>query len=340
MCGKIISGNYYVAADGNSYCESCWKSNYVCEVCGRLVKAAVKVDGHNICSSCYAKLDICSYCGKPLIGAYTQYQGLSLKICPDCEKSLSRCQVCGIPVKNPIRIGNTVLCERCAGKVDRCRSCGNPLLDEYSFFEGNKTLKFCLACTKKYPRCDNCGAPIGPNGTTLDDNRHICPDCSRVAYFQPGLVTPIKDRVFKYVKDVMGMKIKHDIAYSLEDRNFLNNKATDIHGDLNGLFYRKGDKYNIYILYGLREKDLIAVIAHEIAHAWQAENCSDNIALEDQEGFAQWVAYKALSYFSLGDFAGLMTEGDTVYATGLNKMLNIEKNGGASGVFSYMMNKK
>ena len=212
----------------------------------------------------------------------------------------------------------------------------NRLLQDYSFFEDDKTLKYCLSCTKRYPRCDDCGAPIGPDGTTLDDSRHLCPECRRIAYFEPGLVTPIKQKVFVFVTTAMGMPINHEIKFSLEDRNFLNKKATQIHGDLNGLFYRKGDDYNIYVLYGLREKDLITVIAHEMAHAWQAENCPDDIELEDQEGFAQWVAYKALNYYSLDNFSRLMVYGDTVYTKGLVKILEIEKKSGARGVFDYM----
>ncbi len=61
--------------------------------------------------------------------------------------------------------------------------------------------------------------------------------------------------------------------------------------DINGLFYRKNDDFNVYVLYGLRKKDLIWVLAHEITHAWQAENCSDRLTTEEREGFAQWVAY-------------------------------------------------
>lgn len=336
MCDRVISGTYYRAADNNIYCEKCWKSNHVCSMCGKLVKSIVTVDGHEICASCYAKIDVCDYCGKPLIGSYTQYAGLSLRICPECEKTLPRCQGCGIPVKSPVKSGSAILCERCAQKVVHCHSCGEPLLQDYGFFEGNKDLKYCLNCMKLYPRCDDCGAPIGRDGTTLDDGRHLCSDCRHAAYFDPALVTPIKERVFAFVRSSMGMPVTHDIDFSLRDRKYLNNKTSDIHGDLNGLFYRRGDDYYIYVLYGLREKDLICVIAHEITHAWEAENCSDDMELIDQEGFAQWVAYKALNYFSLADFANLMKEGDTVYSTGLVKMLELEKKSGASGVFYYM----
>jgi hypothetical protein len=153
-------------------------------------------------------------------------------------------------------------------------------------------------------------------------------------------VTPIKERVFSFVENNLGMEIKHNVSFSLQDRNYLNDKATQIHGDLNGLFYRKGDNFNVYVLYGLREKDLIAVIAHELAHAWQAENCNNKLELEDQEGFAQWTAYKTLEHFSYREFGELMVEGSTVYATGLVKMLSIEKERGAAGVFSYIKSRK
>jgi hypothetical protein len=129
------------------------------------------------------------------------------------------------------------------------------------------------------------------------------------------------------------MPIDHVVNFSLEDRNFLKKKANGIHGDLNGLFYQKGDKFYIYVLYGLREKDLISVLAHEIGHAWQAENGPQNASLEDQEGFAQWVAYKALIHFGYPEFAKLLEEGDSVYSKGLNKMLKLEINGGTPAVF-------
>ena len=342
LCGKEIAGTYYKSGDGKTYCEQCWRSNSVCSLCGRLTRSAVTVDGRKICPACYSELDVCSYCSKPLVGTYTQYPTLNIKICQQCEQTLSRCSNCGIPVKEPISFGNTILCERCIKKVERCTSCGEPLLQDYSFFEGNNTLKYCFACISKYPRCDNCGAPSGANGTALDDGRHLCPECRKVAIFDAGLIDPIRQKVAAFVSQNLGMNIKHDIKFLIKDRKFLQEKAADIdlHGDLNGLFYRKGNDYYIYILYGLREKDMISVIAHEIAHAWQAENSPDNMQLEDQEGFSQWVAFKALKHFALDDFAALMTEGDSVYARGLLKMLKLEKVRGSSGVFEYISRKK
>lgn len=267
------------------------------------------------------------------------YPRLGLKICAQCEREKPRCEKCGVPTNDPIEIGGVILCERCAPKVERCRSCGKPLLDDYTFFEGNKSFKYCSNCVVKYPRCDDCGAPIGPDGVTLDDGRHLCPDCRRVAYFQPGLVESIRQKVQPFVTGNMGMPVKHNLNFSLKGQDFLKQKAKDIHGDINGLFYRKGNEFDIYLLYGLREKDLISVIAHELSHAWQAENCPKDILLENQEGFAQWVAYKALKAFGHDDFANLMTEGDNIYARGLTRMLRLEANGGPKAVFDFIKKK-
>ncbi|HBZ00457.1 MAG TPA: hypothetical protein DEO84_03950 [candidate division Zixibacteria bacterium] len=333
LCGRDISGTYFKSTSGEVYCESCWKSHSVCSQCGKLVLSTIAVNGANLCRDCYARMERCSLCGEPLVGNYTQYLKLGLKVCSKCEREKPRCQKCSVPMNEAIKIGDIVLCQRCAEKTERCHCCGEPLLSNYTFFEGNQAAKYCDKCTARYPRCEDCGAPSGPYGTKLDDGRYLCPDCRRIAYFEPGMVTSIKQKVQSFINYNMGMTINHQFDFSLQGQDFIKRKAKDIHGDINGLFYRRGDDFSIYVLYGLREKDLIRVIAHEISHAWQAENCPKDMSLEDQEGFAQWVAYKALKYFNNDDFAALLTHGDDAYARGLSMMLDIESKGGPKAVF-------
>jgi len=158
--------------------------------------------------------------------------------------------------------------------------------------------------------------------------------------FDHALINPIRNKVVIFVSAIMNMPIKHEIEFGFKDKGFLKSKAKGIHGDLNGLFYRKGDDYYIYVLYGLREKDFISVFAHELSHAWQAENCPDDLLLEDQEGFCQWVAFKALIHFGYPEFAELLKEGDSVYSRGLKKMARLEAKSGATGVFKYMKGKE
>ena len=338
-CGNSITGAYYVSPDGGIYCESCWKGSAICAQCGKMTRSPVKAEGLDFCPECYAKLPRCSLCSRPLVGSFTRYSELGLQVCPICEKEKPRCQRCGLPMDKFIVLNDTKLCMNCASQVERCHSCGDPILGEYSYFEGNQAFKYCLSCVKNYPRCDNCGAPSGPDGTRLADGRHLCPECRRVALFDIGLVDPIKKRVMKFVTSNMNMAIMRPIDFSLRDKDFLQSKAKGIHGDLNGLFYRRGNDFHIYVLYGLREKDYVSVLAHEIGHAWQAENCSDDLPLEDLEGFAQWIAYKTLLNFGYRDFAELLKEGDSIYAKGLNNMLKIEKYRGAQAVFNHVREK-
>lgn len=335
LCAREISGVYYTTTDGRIYCDACWSANAICTMCGQLTKSVIKIDGRNFCSNCFTRLEKCSLCGKPLVGNYTQYPNLGLKVCPNCESETARCDKCGVPSKELIKSGRASVCPRCSRQTERCHSCGEALLSEYSFYEGNDAIKYCFDCAKRYPRCDDCGAPSGATGTELDDGRHLCPDCRRVAYFDAGLIGSVKKKVFALVSGTMGLAVERDVAFSIEDRKFLEKKANGIHGDLNGLFYRKGDNYYIYVIYGLREKDIIGVLAHEWAHAWQAENSAEDIPLELQEGFAQWVAYKVLVHFGHEDFARLMTEGDNMYARGLRKIFEIERQSGTVAVYKY-----
>ena len=252
--------------------------------------------------STYAALR-CSLCGKDIVGKYMAYPELGLNICEQCQNTKPHCEKCDIPVNKLIMVGGHGFCGRCAPTIEVCHSCGEAIMGEYTFFEGNESLKYCMKCTDKYPRCADCGAPSGPYGTRLDDGRYLCPDCRRIAIFEPGLITPIKQKIRAFLENNMGMPVNHDVTYSLENQIFMKQKSKGIQGDLNGLFYYKGDEYDIYIVYGLRERDLLSVLAHEMTHAWEAENCNDKLPLEEQEGFAQWVAYKALIHFSLDDFA-------------------------------------
>lgn len=335
-CGRLISGTYYYTPSGKNYCEACWEANTACVQCGELARPAIDIDGHKYCRECYAKFERCGLCNRPLTGNYMVYAELNLRVCPACEREKPHCSRCGVPSNDPVQFVTATLCRRCLEQVEMCHSCGQPLMGDFLFFEGDKSRKFCVECSRRFPECDNCGAPSGPSGSRLDDGRYLCYDCRRISLFDDGLIKPIRQKVISFVAGVMNMTINHNITYEIKDRETIKSKTRNIDGDLNGLFYRRGDRFYVYVLYGLREKDLISVYAHEIGHAWQAENCPDDMPLEDQEGFAQWVAYKALIHFGYPDFAELLKEGDNAYSRGLVKMLDIEKTGGVPAVFNHI----
>jgi hypothetical protein len=231
------------------------------------------------------------------------------------------------------------LCDGCALKAERCYSCGDALLDSYRYFESDRSRKYCERCVSRYESCADCGAPSGPRGSGLDDGRCLCPDCRMEAIFDLSLITSIKLDVLEYLSKGLKMSVEHKIAYSIQDKPFLERKSEGLSKDINGLFYRSGHDFDIYVLYGLRKKDLIWVLAHEITHAWQAENCTDRLSIEDREGFAQWVAFRAALNSGYSQYAENMRSGESIYSSGLNRMIELEQHQGINAVFDYIKNK-
>jgi hypothetical protein len=336
LCGKTITGQYYRFEDGSIYCMDCMNNKTKCAICGKPSNSTVLIDNKQICPKCLAGLKRCSFCNRPIAGDYTAFPELGLILCDKCSKTIPRCDICGKPDKNLIRAGNKHICRSCYNKSAFCYICGSPIDGEYTWFDGDSTKKYCQNCINKYPRCACCGAPAGKDSHKLNDGRILCNDCYREGYFDVDKVRVIKNNILEYLKSGLGMTIEGKIRYTLQGQDFIKSQSEGISGDLNGLFYRQNNDLEIYVLYGLRQKDLYQVISHEIAHAWASDNCRLNLTLEEAEGFAQWVAYYTLRHFNYTAFSQTLLEGDTVYSRGLKKMLEIEKKGGRDAVFKYL----
>ncbi len=336
LCGKEISGRYIKFDDGSVYCMDCVNRYTRCDICGKPSKMTTRFDHVNVCPSCLQKVDRCSFCNTPITGKYFSYPDLGLKLCPNCNRKVPRCDICGKPDLNLIRVGDKKICKACLDGASFCRICGNPIQGEYMWFDGDSTKLYCKNCVDKYQKCSSCGAPSGRHSHKLEDGRILCDDCFREGYFEASGVKQIKEKVLMFIENHMSMSLSHDIRYTLQGQDFIVEKSEGLSGDLNGLFHRRGDIYNIYVLYGLRRKDLFQVVSHEIAHAWAADNLRENLTLEEAEGFAQWVAYYTLKHFDYGDFAQTLLKGDNEYARGLHMMLKIESKGGQKAVFDYL----
>ncbi|MCP4583014.1 MAG: hypothetical protein GY839_15505 [candidate division Zixibacteria bacterium] len=332
-CGKTIDGRYVKFEDGSIYCIDCIQTKIKCSFCNKPSKSTITIDDKPICRQCLTRLEHCSFCDKPLVGKYESFPDLKLNICLKCSQAVSRCDFCGKPDNKLIRADKRRICRSCYNQSDFCHTCRTPIEGEYLWFDGDESKKYCQRCVNHYTKCASCGAPSGGNSQRLEDHRVLCQDCYRAGYFDPGQIGLIKRKILAFLDSYFGMNLKHKIRYSLQGQDFIKNKSDAIGGDLNGLFYRENDKFEIYVLYGLREKDLYQVISHEIAHAWASENCRANLTLEEAEGFAQWVAYYSLIQFGYSNFGETLVDGDNVYARGLRMMLEIEKNGGHKAIF-------
>jgi hypothetical protein len=336
LCGKSITGSYTKYDDGDIFCDNCQRSKPHCDLCGRPSLNLAFAGESRICPKCLARTNRCGICGQPIAGKYVRYPEINLIICDNCAQKMPRCDICGRPDKNPTVVGSKKICSQCLAQAPICALCGEPIISTYACFDNDKQKKYCLTCVDRYPHCADCDAPAGPFSVTLADSRVLCPDCYKAAYFDGAQVSPIKTQILNYFTSSLKMNIQHKVSYYLQGEDFLRNKSIGVQGDLNGLFYRERESFNIYVLYGLRKSELVQVLAHEIAHVWTSETYERDLPLETTEGFAQWVSYKALGRFGFEDYRQTLLTGDDMYAVGLREMLAIENANGQAGVFEHL----
>jgi hypothetical protein len=228
-----------------------------------------------------------------------------------------------------------------------CHLCGRRLWGRGWIYaaEGDsdeQAVVVCRSCHQSAPRCDGCGMPVGNNHVALPDGRHICPRCHQTAVYDQARARELFERVARVVADDLGLGLNVGTDFTLVDHQHLQRLAAEASNDLPtepskvvGLFARKGHKRVMYLLSGLPQILLIQVAAHEWAHAWQGENCP---LLHDplvREGFAEWVAYKALQVLGAVKKMALMAQQNGVYGDGLRKMLALEQQIGVVGVLDF-----
>ncbi len=94
-------------------------------------------------------------------------------------------------------------------------------------------------------------------------------------------------------------------------------------------------RHQIYVMKGWSRDRCSGITAHELTHAWQAENVSPDQELVLKEGLANWIEYKYLD--SIGAYAlalKLRNTADPVYGVGLKAMLALEEKIGAENILN------
>lgn len=205
-----------------------------------------------------------------------------------------------------------------------------------------QSLVVCRRCRETAPRCDVCGLPMGANHVRLPDGRRICAHCHQTAVYGLARGQALFEHVAYIVTHQLGLELNVGTEFTLADHQHLQRLMAEAslapHDDpskIIGLFVRKGRKRVMYVLSGLPQILLIWTIAHEWAHAWQGENCP---LLQDplvREGFAEWAAYKTLQAMGATKKMALMEHQDGLYGQGLRHMLELERQGGTSGVLAF-----
>ena len=223
----------------------------------------------------------------------------------------------------------------------RCAACGGELGATY-YSLPDRPDYYCSSCIATRPRCSSCSAPLGDQHWRLHDGRLQCGRCHATAIYDAYEAEELYRFTLGAIVAQLGLLLTQPIAFQLIDMPAmadLRQKSSQPHSadeQVLGLYYQHGYERAIYMLHGLPKLLFRTVVAHEYAHAWQAEACPN---LRDEglrEGFAEWVAYRHLSYLGCVKAAQQMLRAQHPYRPFLEHMLEREQREGPMGVMRYV----
>ena len=287
------------------------------------------------------KPKFCHLCGRPLIGRYMKYH-TGLVVCPQCQSTASRCSGCHQPARALQQIGKQLFCKTCLATLPRCGACGKPISSQYYRF-GDSPQPYCPECAQQRPHCDVCGAPLGKEGQRLTGGQYRCGECARTLVLDEPGVQALYQMVIQQAKSVLGISVAVLPALIVADppelatvRHTFGAQHASPEGTgqhVVGFFTQRGSRRTIYIERGLPRASLIGTLAHEYAHAWQADHSPHDQDMLLHEGFAEWVAYKILIALGHTREAARATRREDLYGQGLRHFIALEQRSGRQGVF-------
>jgi hypothetical protein len=105
-----------------------------------------------------------------------------------------------------------------------------------------------------------------------------------------------------------------------------------------GFFEQQGLERTIYVERALPRATLIGTLAHEYAHAWQADHAPQTQNLFLREGFAEWVSWSLLVALGRTQEAAHATRREDDYGRGLRHFIALEQRSGRPAVFREAVN--
>jgi hypothetical protein len=258
----------------------------------------------------------CNLCGRSLRGVQFIYRHPSqpnraLVVCGHCHRLAPKCRQCHQPMRADRSIAG--LCAACVSDTLRCLSCGSIITGGY--FEIGGRGPYCETCHATRQRCDVCGVPLDARAQRLPDGRAICGTCQQTAIIDAGQARQLFDQTIGLVGSAIGLSLRIGVRFVVTDRPGVRAQLEKIKPDqlhdvdkVLGVYVRDGKRRTIYIENGLPRILFVQVVAHEWAHAWQAENCPLVRHVLIVEGFAEWAAYKVLQAMGASKKMALMIE--------------------------------
>ena len=301
----------YIEYNDNVYHPACYEATADrCAVCNVILSGSViAIEGKQYHKSCYedSVAEHCGVCEKPILSAIIEYEGGHYH---------EECYI------------NSVL--------PRCAVCDEPLREEYRVdYWGNNTHK---RHEDEYSPCESCGRLISDRltggGVTIDDDRRICGICFSTAIFD-DVETKVLAKKVSYDLAYYGIKIDmNDIPVILTDPQELA-RLTGRIGESNELGLAKSEKItragnvinrsdSVYAIYGLPERVLEGVLAHEMMHVWMAHNAKEKPSQAVVEGVSNYASF--LIYNSRNDsmarmlIDNLQADPDSIYGDGYRQV--------------------
>jgi hypothetical protein len=211
----------------------------------------------------------------------------------------------------------TPFCEACS-QMPLCRLCDATCSAAYYVDEIGPRCSYC--CT-----CRNCGER-GP-----DVVERKCPGCAAapVMTLEEGLA--LYPAAYEFIRDVMELRVERMprllVSLEMPDVKVREYPEGLKEGRTIGGYHGGGE---IWVRSGRQEHVCLLILVHELAHAWQSENCpyqSDGLT----EGFARWLEYKCAHYLNYAVYAErIRNDLCPVYGGGLRKCLMWEGAVGSS----------
>ena len=288
---------------------------------------------------------LCKKCGKPIEGSYQKLFDDFYH--PGCyeEETAIKCAVCDQVINGEsITKDFKFYHPECYRKfiLPKCSICLEPLDGEYQIdVYGNK---FHPMHSVALDKCEACGriicSQLTNGGRYYQDGRHICNLCYDKAVFNQNDINVLFVKVMNKLIE-MGINLnKNNISINIVDKNELKRiSGMEIFSQLEGFcnsesmteYLNKIKKktlfnHKVYVLSGLPAVNLEAVIAHELMHAWTAENTLNNQPLNVKEGSCNFIAYQYLFYSTDSEVKYLLMNmdknPDPIYGVGFLKIKN------------------
>jgi hypothetical protein len=274
-------------------------------------------------------------CGKTLGNDSEHSYNTYMALCSSCAK-LDRCSKCGIPSRRLTEVGYSKLCPKCLGETNSCTDCGKPLGGSGYQVREKPRGSFCEKCYLKYQPCSVCGQRAG-SGYHRDKNRRVvCRNCWSTS--QPSLVTAkdVSRQVAGHLYSAMNIHLRRPVEFSAKQSDgfgYYNGSGLDnLHFNVDN----ETQRINISISMEASKQELYWAIGYGYGNAWYWENCGINAYDKLGDAFSEWVGYKTLMNFGLGNIWDRVYNNHVMYSATFKELQALEKTGGVKAVINYV----